>query len=131
MKRLAVLPLAAVLALGTGCKDSPTGPGEEPIPLVISAELLAEVVAAVDDALLRILPALQDAGRTEQLRDHLQALRQSVSARDRGAAQQAHARAQAVLIPQSATLGDPADVGAIQLVLDATGDLLRASSASR
>jgi hypothetical protein len=43
----------------------------------------------------------------------------------------AHPRSQAVLGSPGTTLGDPADVGAIQLVLDATGDLLRAPSASR
>ncbi len=137
MKRLAVLPMAAVLALSAGCtQDAPTAPAVAEIApptaasLVISSAVLADFGAAVEDAATRLLPALEDHDAAEQLGTHLQALAESLAAGNRGGAERAMVLAQRFLNQQGSTLGDAADLGAIQLVLDGAQALLRGGSAA-
>lgn len=137
MNRLALLPVAAALALSAGCThDAPTTPALAEIappaaaPLVISSAALVDFDAAVDDAAARLLPTLAEVGAAEQLGAHLQALNAHLAAGDRRGAERALGLARSFLSRQGSTLGDAADLGSIQLVLDGARTLLRGESAA-
>lgn len=137
MKRLAVLPVAVMLALSAGCTpDAPTAPAVAEIapptaaPLVISTAALTDFGAAVEDAAARLLPVLEDQDAAEQLGTHLQALAAHFAAGNRDGAERALGLAQRSLTQHGSTLGDAADLGSIQLVLEGAQALLRGEGAA-
>jgi hypothetical protein len=141
MRRLAILPLAAVLALSAGCtRDHPTAvqPVEEnvvaplsaAVPLTISSAAQADIGAAVDDAVSRLLPALRNPGVAEQLSRHLQILSESLTSGDRSGAERALRLTQRLLSREGRSPEAAADLDALQLLLSRAGTLLYGEGAA-
>lgn len=131
MKRSTLLPFFALLA--AACQDMPTQPiadeAASPPPAALAVALAPDqavtLTASLEDATTRLLPALEDQGGAKQLGTHLQALSAHLAAGNRDGAERALKLAQSLLSRQSSKLGDAADLGSIQLVLDGADALLR------
>ena len=130
----AVASLIAAAALGVaacGPTDSPTAPGglrcpSADVPLCFDAALGVAVNGAVDDALTRLLPALETAATRTALQPRLAEISALVRTGDVGQARASLAIARAALLTamrQSESV-DAADLDAIELALDRLADAL-------
>jgi hypothetical protein len=154
LKRFAVIPLAAVLALAACMDDVPTAPAVEVTPAVVpptasSAVLDSAAVAGLSSVLsdvsVRLLPGLQDQAAAEEISSRLDALMQHVDAGNTAEARLALAEAQEILERAIAGLAKPeeqaeavadeveaadlAELGFVQLALDQARMLLSGDAA--
>ncbi|HEV2149843.1 MAG TPA: hypothetical protein VGR37_20765 [Longimicrobiaceae bacterium] len=121
MKRFAVLPLAVVLASAACQVDAPTAPpAVRESPKSPPSESVSDFASAADDAVARILPALDDPGVAAQLGPMLSALSLNLQAGRLPQAQAQLTAARAVLD----RAGDLKDGGTIDLVLVRAGQII-------
>jgi hypothetical protein len=134
VKRSTILRLAAVLALGAGCDlDAPTKLAiveEEPVspPALANSPALFDLIGAIEDVRIRILPTLDAEAEAERLAAHLRDLTTHLLSGRVGQAEQSLGLARGILGDEgadgTAALGHPVDVGVIHLLLDRAEQVL-------
>jgi hypothetical protein len=131
MKKLVMLSLSVIMAFTTACNlDKPTAPPVVEEKLVISAEALADLTEAAEDARSRIAPALENTAAAGRIDRALQNLIASLNSGIRSRAMVAYTAADATVDREEEKYGDAADFSAIQLVLDRAEILIYGDNAA-